>query len=130
MTSGLVSKVIYSDSLVFIVAPAAPLRGARVGFDHRARGWETFIAHNVVSPYREVVAARVPAAQGSAQHGTSRCHGRDHPEAGPQGNQGVAFMPRMCVGPELERERWRAVKVEELNGGAEDPAGVSGPPRP
>jgi DNA-binding transcriptional LysR family regulator len=32
-----------------------------------------------------------------------------------QSNQGVAFMPRMCVGPELEQGTLRAVKVNELN---------------
>src|SRR5260370_17818135 len=32
-----------------------------------------------------------------------------------QSNQGVAFMPRMCVGPELEQGTLRAVKVNELH---------------
>ena len=32
-----------------------------------------------------------------------------------QSNQGVAFMPRMCVGPELEQGTLRAVRVIELN---------------
>jgi len=75
---------------------------------------ETFIAHNVVSPYREVVLREFQ------RHKVPLNMDIEMPTVETirklvQGNQGVAFMPRMCVGPELERGTLRAVKVEELN---------------
>src|SRR3954454_16797653 len=48
------SKVIYTDSLAFIVSPKHRLAG-RTTVTIGELGEETFIAHNVVSPYREVV---------------------------------------------------------------------------
>src|SRR5215469_6948468 len=48
------SKVIYSDSLAFVVSPKHRL-ARRKTVSIEDLGSETFIAHNVVSPYREVV---------------------------------------------------------------------------
>ncbi len=45
-------------------------------------GSETFIAHNVVSPYRDVVLREFQRAQGAAEHGRRDAHHRDHPQAG------------------------------------------------
>src|SRR6266481_10207718 len=50
----LVSSVLYTDSLVFIVSPRHPFAG-RKSVPSVELGSETFIAHNVVSPYRDVV---------------------------------------------------------------------------
>jgi len=48
------SKVIYTDSLAFVVSPKHRLAHRKtVGISEL--GSETFIAHNVVSPYRELV---------------------------------------------------------------------------
>jgi hypothetical protein len=45
--------VIYTDALAFVVSPKHRLAGAR---RFRSPIWaETFIAHNVMSPYRDVV---------------------------------------------------------------------------
>src|SRR5262252_9368096 len=48
------SKVIYTDSLAFIVSPKHRLAGRRV-VSIADLGSETFIAHNVLSPYRDLV---------------------------------------------------------------------------
>src|SRR5579863_7030343 len=50
----LVSRVIFTDHLAFIVSPKHRL-GARKEVSITELGMETFIAHNVVSPYRAVV---------------------------------------------------------------------------
>src|SRR3954468_14540036 len=50
----LISKVIYSDSLVFVVSPKHRF-AERISVSITELDMETFIAHNVVSPYREVV---------------------------------------------------------------------------
>src|ERR1044071_2323417 len=48
------SKVIYTDALAFVVAPTHRL-ARRKSVSITELGDETFIAHNVVSPYRDVV---------------------------------------------------------------------------
>ena len=76
----IVSKVIYTDALAFVVSPKHRF-AKRKTVSISELGMETFIAHNVVSPYREVVRARVPAAQGAAQHGRRDADAREHPQA-------------------------------------------------
>ena len=76
----LVSEVIYTDSLAFVVSPKHKL-ATRDCVSIAELGGETFIAHNVLSPYREVV-SRVSTAQGSTQHGRGDADGRDHPHSG------------------------------------------------
>jgi DNA-binding transcriptional LysR family regulator len=50
----LVTKIIYTDSLVFVVSPRHRFAD-RESVSITELDMETFIAHNVVSPYREVV---------------------------------------------------------------------------
>src|SRR6202043_2581133 len=50
----LISNVIYTDHLAFIVSPSHRL-ASRLEVSITELGMETFIAHNVVSPYRAVV---------------------------------------------------------------------------
>jgi DNA-binding transcriptional LysR family regulator len=109
----LISKVIYSDSLVFVVSPHHRF-AERESVSITELGMETFIAHNVVSPYREVVLRefqrhRVPLNMDVEMPTVETIRKLV------QSNQGVAFMPRMCVGPELEQGTLRAVKVNELH---------------
>src|SRR6266481_1409524 len=109
----LVSSVIYSDSLVFVVSPAHRF-AERESVSITELDMETFIAHNVVSPYREVVLREFQ------RHKVPLNMDVEMPTVETirklvQSNQGVAFMPRMCVGPELEQGTLRAVKVNELN---------------
>ena len=109
----LISKVIYSDSLVFVVSPKHRF-AERESVSITELDMETFIAHNVVSPYREVVLREFQ------RHKVPLNMDVEMPTVETirklvQSNEGVAFMPRMCVGPELEQGTLRAVKVNELN---------------
>src|SRR6266700_5640834 len=108
----LISKVIYSDSLVFVVSPKHRF-AERLSVSITELDMETFIAHNVVSPYREVVLREFQ------RHKVPLNMDVEMPTVETirklvQANQGVAFMPRMCVGQELEQGTLRAVKVKEL----------------
>ena len=88
-TTGLASKVIYTDHLAFVVSPRHRLAGRKT-VAITELGMENFIAHNVVSPYRAGGAADVRAPQGAAAHGRRDAHRGDHPEAGPaQRGRGV-----------------------------------------
>jgi len=108
----LVSTVIYTDSLVFVVSPQHRFAD-RESVSITELDMETFIAHNVVSPYREVVLREFQ------RHKVPLNMDVEMPTVETirklvQANQGVAFMPRMCVGQELEQGTLRAVKVNEL----------------
>jgi len=109
----LISTVIYTDSLVFVVSPQHRFAD-RESVSITELDMETFIAHNVLSPYREVVLREFQ------RHKVPLNMEVEMPTIETirklvQSNQGVAFMPRMCVGPELEQGTLRAVKVNELN---------------
>jgi DNA-binding transcriptional LysR family regulator len=109
----LISTVIYTDSLVFVVSPQHRFAD-RESVSITEMDMETFIAHNVISPYREVVLREFQ------RHKVPLNMDVEMPTVETirklvQSNQGVAFMPRMCVGPELEQGTLRAVKVDELN---------------
>ena len=74
---------------------------------------ETFIAHNVVSPYREIVIRefqrhKIPLNM-DVEMPTIETIRRMV-----QRNEGVAFLPRMCVEQEIEQEILREVRVPEL----------------
>ena len=74
-------------------------------------GMETFIAHNVMSPYREVV------LRAFQRHKVPLNMDVEMPTVETirkmvQRNEGVAFLPRMCVEQEIEQGllcevRWR-----------------------
>ena len=75
---------------------------------------ETFIAHNVLSPYREIVLRefqrhRVPLNM-DVEMPTVETIRRLV-----QRNEGVAFLPKMCVEPEIEAGLLREIPVKELN---------------
>ena len=67
----LVAKVIYTDALAFVVSPKHRLARRR-SVSIAELGMETFIAHNVVSPYREVVLREFRATRCRSTW-TSRC---------------------------------------------------------
>jgi DNA-binding transcriptional LysR family regulator len=109
----LVTKIIYTDSLAFVVSPKHRFAD-RESVSITELDMETFIAHNVISPYREVVLREFQ------RHKVTLNMDVEMPTVETirklvQNNQGVAFMPLMCVGPELEQGTLRAVKVNELN---------------
>ena len=108
----LISTVIYTDHLAFIVSPEHRFAGAD-SVSISELDMETFIAHNVVSPYREVVLRefqrhKVPLNM-DVEMPTVETIRRMV-----QRNQGVAFLPRMCVEQEVEQGLLCEVRVREL----------------
>ncbi len=108
----LVSHVIYTDHLAFIVSPQHRF-AKRDSVSITELDMETFVAHNVVSPYREVVLRefqrhKVPLnmdVEMPTMEGIRRMVQR---------GQGVAFLPRMCVEQEIEQGILCEVEVREL----------------
>jgi DNA-binding transcriptional LysR family regulator len=108
----LVSRVIFTDHLSFIVSPKHRL-AARGEVPIAELGAENFIAHNVVSPYRAVV---IRAFQ---QHKVPLNMDLEMPTVEAirkmvERNEGVAFLPRMCVEEELRHGLLREVRVKEM----------------
>jgi DNA-binding transcriptional LysR family regulator len=109
----LVSKIIYTDHLAFVVSPQhrfAKREKVAIG----ELGMETFIAHNVLSPYREVV------LRAFQRHKVALNMDVEMPTVETirklvQRNEGVAFLPTMCVEQEVEQGLLHEVEVEELN---------------
>lgn len=103
---------LYQDRLTFVVSPEHRLAGRDVvGIEEL--GGETFIAHNVVSPYR----ARV--IETFRRHEVPLNMAIEMPTIETirrlvQKNLGVAFLPKMCVGQQLETGALREVAVREL----------------
>ncbi len=109
----IVSTVIYTDRLVFVVSPQHRL-ATRTEVSITELGMETFIAHNVLSPYREIVLRefqrhRVPLNM-DVEMPTVETIRRLV-----QRNEGVTFLPKMCVEPEIEAGLLREIRVKELN---------------
>jgi DNA-binding transcriptional LysR family regulator len=107
------SKVIYSDSLVFVVSPKHRL-AHRKAVSIEDLGTETFIAHNVISPYREVVIRtfrdrKVPLVIDVEMPTIETIRKLV------QNNLGVAFLPRMCVEMEIEQKTLCEVRVKEMH---------------
>jgi DNA-binding transcriptional LysR family regulator len=108
----LVSQVIYTDHLAFIVSPGHRL-AARADVSITELGEENFIAHNVVSPYRAVVLRefqrhRVPLRMDLEMPTIEAIRKMV------QRNEGVAFLPHMCVADEIRQGVVREVKVREM----------------
>jgi DNA-binding transcriptional LysR family regulator len=109
----LVSKVIFNDHLAFVVSPQHRL-GSRDEVSIGELGRETFIAHNVVSPYRAVVLRefqrhKVPLKMDLEMPTIEAIRKMV------QRNEGVAFLPRMCVGEEIRQGILREVRVKEMS---------------
>ena len=108
----LVSTVIYRDHLAFVVSPQHRF-AERKSVSISELGMETFIAHNVLSPYREVVLKefqrrKVPLNM-DVEMPTVEAIRRLV-----QRNEGVAFLPRMCVEQEIGQGLLCEVDVEEM----------------
>lgn len=106
------ANVIYTDSLAFVVSTRHRFAGlAEVPLAEL--GEETFIAHNVLSPYREIV-LRV-----FHEHGVRLNMNVEMPTIETirwmvEQNLGVAFLPRMCVEQEIVEKRLAAIRVPEI----------------
>ena len=106
------SHVIYIDHLCFVVSPAHRF-AQREMVSIRELGMETFIAHNVLSPYREVVLkafqrAKVPLNMDVEMPTVETIRMMV------ARNEGVAFVPKMCVEQDLEQGLLNEIRVEEL----------------
>jgi DNA-binding transcriptional LysR family regulator len=109
----IVSHTIYADSLAFVVSPRHRYAKKKV-VSITELGMETFVAHNVISPYREVVLREFQ------RHKVALNMDIEMPTIETirklvQSNLGVAFLPRMCVEQEIEQKVLCEVKVRELN---------------
>ena len=105
--------VLYTDHLAFVVSPEHRF-ASRESVSISELDMETFIAHNVVSPYRETVLKefqrrRVPLNM-DVEMPTVETIRRMV-----QQNEGVAFLPKMCVEREIEQGLLKEIRVEELN---------------
>jgi DNA-binding transcriptional LysR family regulator len=107
------SKVIYTDALAFVVSPKHRL-AHRKWVSIGELGDENFIAHNVVSPYRDVVLREFQAHQVPLRMDVEMPTVETIRKL-VQDNQGVAFLPRMCVEQEIGQERLCEVRVKELH---------------
>jgi DNA-binding transcriptional LysR family regulator len=108
-----ITKVIYTDHLAFIVSPEHRL-AKRAEVSITELGEETFIAHNVVSPYRALVIrefqrAKVPLRMDLEVPTVEAIRKMV------QRNQGVAFLPRMVVEEEVRQGIVCEVRVKEMN---------------
>src|SRR5215472_13571904 len=108
----LIAKVIYTDHLAFVVSPAHRFAG-RSEVSITELGMETFIAHNVVSPYRGMVIREFQ------RHKVPLNMDLEMPTIEAirkmvERNEGVAFLPKMCVQEELRHELLREVRVKEM----------------
>jgi DNA-binding transcriptional LysR family regulator len=109
----LITTVIFTDHLSFIVWPSHRL-AKRPEVSITELGKETFIAHNVVSPYRALVIRefqrnKVPL------HMDLEMPTVEAIRKMVQRGEGVAFLPRMCVDEEVRQGIVCEVRVKEMN---------------
>jgi DNA-binding transcriptional LysR family regulator len=103
---------VYGDSLAFIVSPNHPLAGAeRVSIDEL--GEEVFIAHNVASPLRRKVIEAFQRYRTPLNMGIELPTIEAIKRFVAMGN-GVALVPHLTVGRELETGQLVRVAVDEL----------------
>ena len=105
--------MIYTDPLAFVVSPQHRL-AHRKTVSITELGMETFIAHNVLSPYREVVMREFQAHK-VPLHMDVEMPTVETIRKLVQSNEGVAFLPRMCVEQEIEQGLLCEVRVKELH---------------
>jgi DNA-binding transcriptional LysR family regulator len=109
----LVSQIIYTDRLTFVVSPEHRFAN-REEISITELDMETFIAHNVLSPYRDFVLRefqrhKVPLNM-DVEMPTIETIRRLV-----QHNEGVSFLPRMCVEQEIQQKLLHEIRVKELN---------------
>src|SRR5262249_13761986 len=107
------SKVIFQDHLAFIVSPDHKL-AKRKEVSIEELGEENFIAHNVISPYRAMVIRefqryKVPLRMDLEMPTIEAIRKMV------QRNEGVAFLPHMCVSEEISHGILREVRVTQMN---------------
>ena len=108
----ILSTVIYEDSLAFVVGPNHRF-AARSEVPISELGNEIFIAHNVLSPYREFV-IRAFHERGIRLNMDVEMPTVETIRWMVERDAGVAFLPRMCVEQEIAEGRLIAVRVPEF----------------
>ncbi len=106
------ATIIYTDHLAFVVSPRHRF-AQRKSVSITELGMETFVAHNVLSPYRDIVLRefqrhKVPLNMDVEMPTTETIRRLV------QRNEGVAFLPRMCVEQELKQKVLCEVEVKEM----------------
>jgi DNA-binding transcriptional LysR family regulator len=109
----LLSMVLFTDHLAFVVSPAHRFAN-REEVSISELGMETFIAHNVLSPYRAVVLKEFQRYK-VALNMDVEMPTVETIRKMVQRNEGVAFLPQMCVEQELKQDTLREVRVKELS---------------
>lgn len=108
----IVSRVIFRDHLTFVVSPEHRLAD-RTEISITELGGETFIAHNVLSPYRQIVLREFQ------RHKVALNMDVEMPTVEAirilvSRNEGVAFLPKLCVEQELAAGTLKKVRVREM----------------
>jgi len=109
----LLSQPLFTDRLILVVSPTHRFAN-RGDISIGELGMETFIAHTVLSPYREAV-TREFQRQKIALNMDVEVPTVEAIRRLVQRNQGVAFLPRMAVEQELKQGLVREVRLKELN---------------
>lgn len=109
----LISQVIFTDHLALVVSPQHRFAN-RGEVSITELDMETFIAHNVISPYRELVLRefqrhKVPLNMDVEMPTVETIRKMV------QANEGVAFLPRMCVEQELAQHALCEIRVKEFH---------------
>jgi DNA-binding transcriptional LysR family regulator len=107
------SKVIYTDSLAFVVSPKHRLAHKKA-ISITELGSENFIAHNVVSPYRDLVLREFQAHK-VPLHMDVEMPTIETIRKLVQSDFGVAFLPRMCVEQEIRQKSLCEVRIKEMH---------------
>lgn len=106
------STIFYKDELVFVVYPSHPLASAK-NVSIRDLGAESFIAHNVLSPYRVKVIDAFKESKTALNMNVELPTLESIKEFVRLGS-GVALVPRITVDAELRRGDLVEVPVNEL----------------
>src|SRR5271165_672929 len=110
----LVALIIFTDHLAFVVSPQHRF-ASREEVSIVELGMETFIAHNVLSPYRAVVLREFQRYKVNLNMDVEMPTVETIRKL-VQRNEGVAFLPRLCVQQEVKQETLCEVKVTEFTG--------------
>ena len=107
------SEIISTDRLVLIVSPHHRFAN-RTEISITDLDMETFIAHDVLSPYREAVLREFQ------RHKVPLNIDVEMPTVETirrlvEDNEGVAFLPRMCVEQEIQQGLLHEIRVKELS---------------
>lgn len=110
--SSLQSIVVFRDELVLVMPPSHPLAGSS-SVSIRQLGAESFVAHNVVSPYR------LKVLEAFKRHKTPLNMDVEMPTIESikrfvAAGNGVALVPQISVAPELGRGELKSIPVKEL----------------